>query len=213
MKKRTKYGSRKVVCRLCFLCQKPMLVFNSRINDGKGKFCSKKCFNEWRRKFGKGTITIKCKQCGKLFIPKIRRLLKRGIFCSHKCHGKFIHNNPKYPKLNRIQLKLSINMRRSISYALKNNKKKRTWESLVGYDVETLIKHLQKRFLSGMTWENYGLWHIDHIIPISAFNFRNFNHIDFKKCWDLKNLQPLWAKENISKSNKLNQPFQPSLAI
>lgn len=206
---------RKVVCRLCFLCQKPILVFNSRINDGKGKFCSKKCFNEWRRKFGKATIAIKCKGCEKLFIPKNRQSKRRQrIFCSHKCHGKFIHDNPKHPKLNKIQLRLSINMRRSILYALRNHKKRLKWESLVDYDVEKLIKHLERKFLTGMDWNNYGsMWHIHHIIPISVFNFRNFNHIDFKRCWDLKNLQPLWAKENMSKKNKLNQPFQPSLAI
>jgi 5-methylcytosine-specific restriction endonuclease McrA len=62
-----------------------------------------------------------------------------------------------------------------------------------------------------MTWKNYGKeWQIDHIIPISAFNFTSFKHIDFKKCWSLRNLRPLWSQENNSKSNKLDKSFQPS---
>jgi hypothetical protein len=64
-----------------------------------------------------------------------------------------------------------------------------------------------------MTWENYGDWHIDHKIPVSAFNFSKASDIDFKRCWKLSNLQPLWAAQNVSKGNKLERPFQPSLAF
>jgi len=65
-----------------------------------------------------------------------------------------------------------------------------------------------------MTWENHGsVWHIDHIIPISAFNIISIGCIDFRRCWALKNLQPLFVKENISKHNKLAAPFQPALAL
>jgi hypothetical protein len=89
------------------------------------------------------------------------------------------------------------------------------WEELVDFTRKDLVKHLEKQFQPGMTWDNYGLhgWHIDHIIPVTAFNFKSYNDIDFKKCWALKNLQPMWAKENISKGNKLEKPFQPSLAF
>jgi 5-methylcytosine-specific restriction endonuclease McrA len=90
----------------------------------------------------------------------------------------------------------------------------RHWESLVGYNVDQLKKHLEKRFKVGMTWDNYGpYWHIDHIIPISAFNFETPNDIDFKKCWALKNLQPLEAVENLRKNDRLKIPFQPSFFI
>jgi hypothetical protein len=65
-----------------------------------------------------------------------------------------------------------------------------------------------------MSWENHGtVWHIDHIIPKSVFNYTDAEHIDFKRCWALKNLQPLWAGENMSKGDSLVKPFQPSLAI
>lgn len=93
------------------------------------------------------------------------------------------------------------------------NKNKRHWEDLVGYTLEQLRKHLERQFQEGMTWGNYGAWHIDHKIPVSAFNFNSPEDIDFTKCWSLKNLRPMWAQENIIKSNKLDKPFQPSLAI
>lgn len=54
-----------------------------------------------------------------------------------------------------------------------------------------------------MSWENYGKWHVDHIQPITSFKFEDTNDDDFKKCWCLNNLQPLWGYDNISKSNKM----------
>lgn len=106
-------------------------------------------------------------------------------------------------------------MSHGISTSLKDGKRGRRWESLVGYDLNQLMRHLEKLFQPGMTFENYGKggWHIDHKIPKSAHNYTEPEHQDFKRCWALKNLQPLWEKENLSKQAKLESPFQPSLAI
>jgi hypothetical protein len=111
--------------------------------------------------------------------------------------------------------KLSRNISRAIHKALAENKKGRHWEDLVGYTAEKLKKHLEKQFVNGMSWENYGKdgWHLDHKIPISVFNFTKSEHRDFKRCWALKNLQPMWALDNLEKHAKLTQPFQPSLLI
>lgn len=111
--------------------------------------------------------------------------------------------------------KLNCCISNAIRISLKGNKAGKHWELLVGYTLEKLKKHLEKQFINGMIWENYGKegWEIDHIIPISVFNFTKSEHSDFKKCWALKNLQPLWAKENVVKSNKLTKHFQPSLLI
>lgn len=97
--------------------------------------------------------------------------------------------------------------------SLKDGKDGKSWLNLVGYSLNSLIRHLEKQFTEGMTWENYGQWHIDHKIPISVFNFTKPEHRDFKRCWALKNLQPMWAKDNQSKSNKLDNHFQPSLQL
>lgn len=106
-------------------------------------------------------------------------------------------------------------MSRGIYGAIKDGKAGRKWESLVGYTLDRLMAHLEKKFLPGMSWDNYGFygWHIDHKIPKVKFNYTAAEHIDFKRCWALKNLQPLWAPDNLSKWAKLEKEFQPSLAI
>ncbi|MCK9521048.1 MAG: hypothetical protein M0R74_18790 [Dehalococcoidia bacterium] len=100
---------------------------------------------------------------------------------------------------------------RSVAKGAKGGKR---WEFLIGYTVDRLKQHLEKKFTPEMSWENYGTyWQIDHVIPIAVFNFAHPSDIDFQKCWSLKNLQPMEAKENRRKSDKLNKPFQPSLRI
>lgn len=86
---------------------------------------------------------------------------------------------------------------------LKTGKGGRRWESLLGYTVDDLRAHLERLFVSGMSWDNYGLdWHVDHRRPISSFQFESAECPDFKKAWALSNLQPLWASENLSKGAK-----------
>ena len=78
-----------------------------------------------------------------------------------------------------------------------------------------LKSHIESQFHNGMSWENYGRkgWHIEHIIPMKAFNFISKDDIDFKRCWALKNIQPIWAKENHRKSASIEGHFQPSLLL
>ena len=117
----------------------------------------------------------------------------------------------------KTDLKFNLNSRMAIAiyHSLKGNKAGRKWENLVDYTLEDLIKRLKRTMPKGYTWQDFlqGRLHIDHIIPKSVFNFNKPEHIDFLRCWDLKNLQLLPAKENIIKHNKLTRPFQPALAI
>lgn len=109
------------------------------------------------------------------------------------------------------KFKFNESMSSGIYKALKGNKNGRKWESFVNYDIQQLMRHLEKLFMPGMSWENYGQWHIDHIIPISAFNFEKPEDIDFKRCWDLENLRPLWAHQNAKKHSSLQADFQPAM--
>lgn len=113
------------------------------------------------------------------------------------------------------KFRLRCNMSNAISDSLRNGKGNRSWLKLVNYTLEKLQKHLEKQFVKEMSWSNYGKngWHIDHKIPVSVFNFTKPEHTDFKECWALKNLQPMWAKDNLEKSAKLTKHFQPSLLI
>ena len=117
----------------------------------------------------------------------------------------------------RTDLKFNLNyrIRGAVGIALKGNKAGRHWENLVGYTLNDLIKKLKRTMPEGYTWQDFidGELHIDHIIPISAHNFTKPEHTDFKRCWALKNLQLLPAKENNIKRAKLKKPFQLALQI
>lgn len=99
----------------------------------------------------------------------------------------------------------------SIHASIKQGGNGRHWETLVGYTLYDLMRHLESQFTKGMTWENYGRygWHIDHIRPLADFNFISTDDSDFRVCWSLWNLQPLWAKDNHKKSNKVEAPPLP----
>jgi hypothetical protein len=108
---------------------------------------------------------------------------------------------------------LDCRMVTAIGQALNGNKRGRRWEDLVGYTVDELKQHIEKYFYDGMSWDNRSLWHIDHVIPKSVFNYEKPEDLDFEKCWELKNLRPMWAIDNMKKQDKLEKPFQPSLAM
>lgn len=78
----------------------------------------------------------------------------------------------------------------------------RTWESLVGYSLADLAKHLERQFVKNMSWSNMDKWHIDHILPKASFEYQSPADDAFKACWALSNLRPLWSGENISKGAK-----------
>lgn len=141
---------------------------------------------------------------------KQRREYSREYRANHKEQGNEYYRkrmkNPKW-KLNNI---ISVSMR----YSLKDGKNGQHWESYVDFTQEDLMKHLESQFTSKMNWNNRGsYWHIDHKIPISVFNFDSPDHIDFKRCWTLKNLRPLEKTENMKKHNRIKGSFQPSLKV
>jgi hypothetical protein len=100
--------------------------------------------------------------------------------------------------------RLKENMGRAVYTTLKHNKDNKPTFSLLPYTKEQLKEHIQNQFDNNMTWDNYGsYWHLDHIIPQDALPYDSFEHPNFFKCWALDNLQPLEAKANIRKSNKI----------
>jgi hypothetical protein len=126
----------------------------------------------------------------KINVDKIREL-KRNYEKIRK------NNDPIYKLIN--------NFRTAIYQVLKENnvRKNGHYFEILNYSPDELINHLETQFTDGMTWENYGRWHVDHIRPISSFNINQIGDEEFMKCWSLENLQPLWGEENIRKSNKI----------
>lgn len=101
--------------------------------------------------------------------------------------------------------KLITNFRTAIWTVLKesNVDKYGHYFDVLQYSPEELINHLEKQFKDDMTWDNYGIWHVDHKLPITSFDIQEMGDEEFMKCWSLDNLQPMWGEENIRKSNKL----------
>ena len=133
-------------------------------------------------------------------------------------HKKYIKENKEnikkynneYSKNKRkidIHYKLRSNVSSLISNKLKRKLSSKNNNSIIdflSYTINDLMKHLEKQFTKGMSWDNYGKWHIDHIKPDSLFNYKSIDDKEFQECWSLKNLQPLWAKENWSKNKFYN---------
>jgi hypothetical protein len=90
-------------------------------------------------------------------------------------------------------------MRGRVNGALKNyeNRNRKHTLEYVGCNLQELREHLEKQFNNGMTWENQGQWHIDHIRPCASFDLSKEE--ERHKCFHYTNLQPLWAFDNLSK--------------
>jgi len=104
--------------------------------------------------------------------------------------------------LYKLRITVSERIRQALKYHLAGTyKKKDSTIELLGCSIDELKTYLQNQFKEGMTWQNHGEWHIDHIIPCAAFDLSKKE--DCLKCFNYKNLQPLWAHENLSKSDKI----------
>lgn len=110
-------------------------------------------------------------------------------------------NYEKTRKANDPLYKLINNFRTAIYQVLKENniQKNGHYFEVLGYSPDELIIHLENQFKDGMTWDNYGEWHVDHIKAIASYNIQEIGDSEFMECWSLDNLQPLWGEENIRK--------------
>lgn len=101
--------------------------------------------------------------------------------------------------------RLISNMRSRVSQAISrgSGKKARKTVELIGCEVNELIEHLESKFTDGMTMANYGKWHVDHIKPCALFDMKLDS--EQKLCFHYSNLQPLWAEDNLLKSDKYEQ--------
>lgn len=108
--------------------------------------------------------------------------------------------------------KMATKLRTSVHRILAGRRKTGSTTELLGMPLIDCIKYLESKFDKHMTWENYGTyWHIDHIIPCAAFDLSD--PIQQKQCFHYTNLQPLEAKANMSKGDKILNPVQMKIAI
>lgn len=130
----------------------------------------------------------KCKEYQKTYRQKYKQL---------PVEQQKILSRERYKKVYKDSFKrLKANICRRIWETLRYQGIKRTLTNneLIGCSDNELKLHIEKQFKDGMTWENYGNWHADHIRAVSTFNLNTED--EQIKCFHWSNLQPLWARDN-----------------
>ena len=118
-------------------------------------------------------------------------------------HRDYMRNYMADRAGNDIDFKLRGVLRARVRAAITRSSgaKSRKTMGLIGCSVPQLRKHLEAQFTEGMTWDNHGEWHIDHIKPCASFDLTDAEQQ--LECFNYTNLQPLWASDNLSKGAKV----------
>ena len=180
---------------------RPYDHFNEKYRwDAYCRECKKKhCASYSKKKSAKGRENKelakqglrKCTQC-KQVKPRDKKNF-RWDYAGFNYYGK-CHECDTYA--------IASSVRSRVLAALKGNKPDLRVEQLLGCSLEKAKAHLESTWVEGMCWANHGLygWHIDHIRPCASFNLKNEEEL--LACFNYKNLQALWAKDNLNKSSK-----------
>lgn len=154
-----------------------------------------------------GGVRDWCISCEKEYNANYHAKNSAAIVERHKKnHQKDPDKRTKYEKTKRHTdpiFKLKKNLRRRLHGVLKGKIKKGSSIELLGCTPKELKTYLESKFKPGMSWDNYNFngFHIDHIKPLSSFDLTDFEQL--KQACHYTNLQPLWAKENLIKSDKI----------
>lgn len=186
------------VQRECEKCGAGFEQSRKGFNQLPAKYCSNACRVEASRK----RLTKACEVCLTEFT--VRAYKEDARFCSRPC--KRLSQIKVRTEVEIARKRLNGRMATLMRYSLKGKKNGRKWETLAGYTLADLMAHLESKFQPGMTWENMVEWHIDHIRPQCSFSYADASDPEFRQCWALSNLQPLWAVDNLRKGSK----YQPA---
>lgn len=167
---------------------------DSTAKDKSFRWCKKCAYTnqlEYRKKFPQSRR--------KEYLKNKEKLLKYSKNWA-KNNRNWINNYFRTRYKTDIMYKLKINMRNRFLEVLKKNKftKRKTITSAIGCSIPELKLYLESQFKPGMSWKNHGKWHIDHIKPLALAKTEN----QLKKLFYYKNLQPLWASDNLKKKDK-----------
>ena len=114
--------------------------------------------------------------------------------------------NPNYQRDYQRRVRATIRgtllnrLRSRLSQAMAGRTRSLGTMQLLGCSLEEFVQHIENQFKSGMSWNNYSEWEIDHVKPLSLFNLADGGQL--REAMSLINIQPLWRSENRRKSNK-----------
>lgn len=187
---------------------------------GRARVC-KICMRAQQREYGKNTIkTEEQKEAARRRTresrarnPERTRLNGRDYYYRNAQRTKEKHararTKPGYYKKQYARAKAK--RQKDVNFRLRCNLRNRLYQLLgkgsgsvskwLDCNAGTLRAHLEAQFQCGMTWDNYGEWHVDHLIPLTWFDLTKDE--EKARAMNYKNLQPLWAKDNIRKGNKI----------
>lgn len=134
-----------------------------------------------------------------------------GLLSSDRYRIRY-QSDPEFNLKERIRRQVAKKAKRDgiatiIREAVKRNGTSPTVQNQLGWTIKELMQRLEGLFTNGMSWENMDEWHIDHIKPQCLFDMSDDEQ--FVECWSLDNLQPLWARDNLIKSNKYESVSGP----
>lgn len=193
----------------CSLCNKFLAPSNFSGTNSACNSCSKE---QRKGYYNKDIINRRAKQRALYQIHKEKRKLYakkyriKNLDKLQKSSKLWKAKNPNYKReklKSDINFRIKENLRGRLYKAIKNNSKAKSTLKLLGCTIDELKAHITSLFLKGMTWDNYGKWHIDHIKPCSLFDFSKGE--EQLKCFHYTNLQPLWAIDNLIKNNKYEE--------
>ena len=178
----------------------------------EGKICNKcnvfKSLGQYyRNKNEKDGRQYTCKSCCSEYQREYHKLNSKDLKkkrAKYRNSRSYLDSIARYTKRRRQEdplFKAKQNLRKRINDAYKASfwTKKSRNQQVLGCDYDTAFKHIESQFKDGMTWDNYGEWHIDHIVPLCSAN----SVFELEILCHYTNLQPLWAAENISKGGSL----------
>ena len=160
----------------------------------------------YRKSCNKSGFRAECKDCTeawKRINADRQRVIKLRSYHRRKAANPEIikQNWRRQDKRRRSDPKRVLSNR--IGVALRSvlkGKDGQSWQDLLGYSADDLKAHIERQFLPGMNWSNIRDWHIDHIVPVSSFEFDSLDDPELRACFALSNLRPMWARENMSKN-------------
>jgi hypothetical protein len=178
---------------------------HSQTNTGYSTWC-KVCANEYARSH-RAKNKEKSIEKQREYATNNRQKMRQYYKTYYERHrekiikSKVISNNKrrKIRKQTDPAYKIECNLRRRILLAVNGKKKMFSTFDLIGCTPDFLKRYLESKFLTDMSWDNYGYkgWHIDHILPCASFDLTDPEQQ--RKCFHYTNLQPLWAKDNMAK--------------
>jgi len=180
--------------KICTKCKKKKFIeefcVNRAVKDGLNSRC-KECVKQYNKQYYKNNPE-KFKEHNKQYYKANKE--------KYNENAMKVYHKKKLTAKGQLEYLMATLVSRLLKGTIKSSP---TLEETMDCTSQQILDHFQSLFLPGMTWANYGTkWETDHIIAKVHFHYSDITDPQFKKCWSLKNLQPLWKADNQRKGVK-----------